>query len=501
MQNVLKSIEFGNEAADDTSPKELESYFVEQDAFGTFLNPDKKLLVVHARKGVGKSALLKWTAIKQRKVNPETLVIECRGSDIARDKPITSGSILSPNDQISEWMFRLFNLVNRELAELAGIDVANHQSVLVRPTDLAKFKNRNLTEALCDHLQSMIANGIHASAEALARIKSYKHTWILIDDLDATYQNTPTESISLATFFSACRYFLQDVKGVSVRVTMRTDVWAMIRRHDESLDKMEQYVHEILWSQRDFLSLLASRVKASMIALGLELPHVPSHVQRMDADERLLQLVFEPRMEWGSEYRVESLGPQREVEAYKIFYTLSYERPRWAIQLCKLARESALNHHAIRITKDHIDEIWGEYGAQRIADLVAEHKHQCRQVDELLNAFRGANRLMTRDELFNWIRNRISNHLEPRIEGVSTRSPRDIAQFLYRIGFILARSERPDRSYEHYRFDQMPDFLTSRTDDDFGLKWEIHPCYREALDIQKLNQSHKERFGRLRKRY
>ena len=143
---------------------------------------------------------------------------------------------------------------------------------------------------------------------------------------------------------------------------------------------------------------------------------------------------------------------------------------------------------------------WGEYGAKRIEDLVSEHKHQCPQVHELVNAFRGAERLMTRQDLFSWITNRVSTHLEVFIEGDRTRSSREIARFLYRLGFIVARSENDEGEYEHYRFDQMPDFLSARTDDDFKVKWEIHPCYRQALDIQKLNQSHRERSARQRKR-
>jgi hypothetical protein len=168
--------------------------------------------------------------------------------------------------------------------------------------------------------------------------------------------------------------------------------------------------------------------------------------------------------------------------------------------LCKLAQESALRHNSNRITKESIDEVWGEYGAKRIEDLVSEHKHQCPQVNELLSAFRGANRLMNRSELFTWINNHVSEHLEVKLEGDATRSPREIARFLYRLGFIVARSENAEGEYEHYRFDQMPDFLLARTEDDFSVKWEIHLCYRQALDIKKLNQSHRERFGRLRGR-
>lgn len=52
-----------------------------------------------------------------------------------------------------------------------------------------------------------------------------------------------------------------------------------------------------------------------------------------------------------------------------------------------------------RISKDHLTDVWGEYGQKRIADLVAEHKHQCGQIEELLNSFRGCERFLTRDQL------------------------------------------------------------------------------------------------------
>jgi predicted RNA binding protein YcfA (HicA-like mRNA interferase family) len=119
-------------------------------------------------------------------------------------------------------------------------------------------------------------------------------------------------------------------------------------------------------------------------------------------------------------------------------------------------------------------------------------------MQELITGFRGSERLLTKEQLFAWITNRISNHIEAWIEGERVRSPRDIAKFLYRLGFIVARSEGEGEQYEHYRFDQMPDFLSTRTGEDFGVKWEIHPCYRQALDIRKLDQSHRERFRKLR---
>ena len=62
MDNLLKSMDFGNEAADDADPEELSAYFVEQKMFKEFLDPKQKMLIATAKKGVGKSALLKWAA-------------------------------------------------------------------------------------------------------------------------------------------------------------------------------------------------------------------------------------------------------------------------------------------------------------------------------------------------------------------------------------------------------------------------------------------------------
>ncbi len=269
---------------------------------------------------------------------------------------------------------------------------------------------------------------------------------------------------------------------------MRTDVWSVIRRFDESLDKMEQYVVNILWYLADFRKLLARRIESQLESLNISIKERQPFVNDEERDEFLINMIFVPKMEWGD----------KRIHTYKVLYTVSYERPRWAIQLCKLSQDRALKVGSGKISRSHINDIWGEYGKKRIDDLVAEHKHQCGEIEELLNAFRGGDRLMTREELFKFIKNRISNHIEPKIEGERTRNPREIARFLYRLGFIMARSENDD-GYEHYAFDQMSDFLASRTDEDFSVKWEIHPCYREALNIKKLDKSHRARFERLRK--
>ncbi len=500
MSSPLSKIDFGNEAGDDPkAQEELEYYFVEQPAFASFKKNTDKLLIAHARKGVGKSNLLQWIFQKVSESDQDAIVIKCRGADVVRSVFNLTTPLSTPNDYIRDWMVRLCSLINRRIGTEIKFAFNDDDITLVEAAELQGYKSRNIVSCLLDRFKAYLAKGPNAAPQKLTvtneiemfRRNDNRKVWILIDDLDATFQNTPSELLELATFFSACRYLLQDHPELCIRITVRSDVWAVLRRYDESLDKVDQYVREILWTQHEFLELLSKRVSGGLELAGVEVPKVPKHVDKTDAMEKMIENVLVPKMEWADGL----------TDSYKVIYTLSYERPRWAVQLCKLAKEDVLRNGAQVISKGNIDNIWGDYGSKRIADLVSEHKHQCPQVNELLNSFRGASKRMTRDQLFSWINRRVCNHMDTAIEGKSTRSPMEIAHFLYKLGFIVARSDAPDgRGYEHYRFNQMPDFLSSRTDDDFGLSWEIHPCYREALDIKKIDKSHKEQFGKMRKR-
>ena len=494
---LLSKIDFGDETADMVDPEELATYFVEQPAFTLLATSKQKLGIITAKKGVGKSALIQWLSYRAAKQYPNALVIRCRGSDLTRAQYGLTSPLANPNDYIRDWMVRLCALANRRLAAELGIALSDDRMTLVESAELEGFKERNLVGALTSRFKRILGKlpvvGDLTSTPSAAKneVELLKRAgnrplWILVDDLDATFQNTPEECLAISTFFSACRYLTQDVKDLVFRVTMRSNVWSVIRRFDEALDKVDQYVSEITWQETDFRRILYRRISSQLDELKIPHPKLPSALDNAKIEEKYIALVFVPKAQWGILMQ----------DTYRVIYTLSYQRPRWAVQLCKLAQKEALPRDNL-INKGHIDAVWGEYGVKRIADLVAEHKHQCREIEELINAFRGAERLMKRDELILWIKNHITNHLTATIERKQVNTPLDIAHFLYQIGFILARSDEP-AGYTHYSFEMMPDFLTSRTNDDFGMSWEIHPCYREALDIVKMNRAKRDKVIRAR---
>lgn len=487
---ILNDFDFGNEAGDDASHEELASYFVEQEGFIKYLNNNKRILITTARKGVGKSALIKRLSCAIQESNPDALVIKCRGSDLARDAFKLTNILATPNDYIRDWMVRICALVNREIAKKIQFALTDDEITLVESAEIDGFKQKNIVSCLTSRFENLLdklsgkKEEIKNHIEVLKRIKS-PSVFILIDDLDATFQNTDQECLALSTFFSACRYLTQDVSGICFRVTMRSDVWPTIRRYDESLDKLEQYVSEIDWTAEEFRTLLYKRIESqSKINLFL-MPTRENNESLAHYEQRVLKLLFVEKVEWGT----------KDVHSYKVIHTLSYERPRWAVQLCKLAQLNAIKKHRSVISKQDIDDIWGDYGAKRIADLVAEHKHQCKQIEELITAFRGTDRLITRDQLLAFVKNKILTHISPLIDSKKAVSQLEVANFLFRIGFLVARSDEESGQYEHYGFREMPDLLTSRIDNDFNMKWEIHPCYRQALDIKKINRSQRAKKG------
>jgi hypothetical protein len=142
--DLLKSIDFGNEAGDDVEPQELASYFVEQSLFQHFLNHKHRINVATAKKGVGKSALIQWSSYKIAQSDQQALVVKCRGADLARSKFGLSSAITTPNEFIHDWMTRIATIVNRCLAREYRIALTDDSIALVEAAELDGYKSRNL---------------------------------------------------------------------------------------------------------------------------------------------------------------------------------------------------------------------------------------------------------------------------------------------------------------------------------------------------------------------
>jgi hypothetical protein len=155
------------------------------------------------------------------------------------------------------------------------------------------------------------------------------------------------------------------------------------------------------------------------------------------------------------------------------------------VELCKVAGRHAEQSKHTHITSEDIFAELTAFGERRIQDTIAEFRSQCPELQDILAAFRRAREEMSTDELFILIKNKVLNHLNPRIVGViGAAQARDVAAFLFEIGFIFGRLDLDDGRYEHISFSERPHLLKSRTSLDDGLRWEIHPVFRQALEVR-----------------
>ena len=162
------------------------------------------------------------------------------------------------------------------------------------------------------------------------------------------------------------------------------------------------------------------------------------------------------------------------------------------VELSRAAASSAAHGHHSRIRLEDIVDNLENFGKRRIDDTIAEFSSQCPEVEELIAAFSHAQKEYTTQELVDLIKKKISDHLTPRIEGVVGKPNHlDIAAFLFEIGFLSARRDRPDGTYEHVSFSDEPTLLRSRSNPVDGVTWEIHPVFAEGLGLHGHKSSRK----------
>lgn len=159
-------------------------------------------------------------------------------------------------------------------------------------------------------------------------------------------------------------------------------------------------------------------------------------------DKVLIGCVFQDPVQWGPSGNM--------CPPHVMLHTLSKHRPRWLIELCKVAAKRAAGSGRSLIQKTDVLEELDVFGRRRIEDTVAEFRSQCPEVGELLAAFNRESEEYSTDRLLDVIKRKILDHITPHIAGgIGGARPVDVAAFLFEIGFIFGRREFADASYEH----------------------------------------------------
>ena len=475
---------FGNEAGEDEEIEILNSYYIEHEDLKDFNDIDVRLSVVSARKGMGKSSLLSRLDYLLRTSDQykDPIVVRVTGNTL-----LGMGDFKDKDQAYLEnyWKQIICKKIIIEIGAAIGFAFTSDEMSMVEIAELEGMKSKNFVGGLLSRLKwkaghssldvtASLPNNLQDLLSSYQEKKKDSVIWLLVDDIDAKYVDSPEYQTRIASFFSAIRSLAFDMKNLNVRATVRTDVWANLR-HFEDLDKWDQYIVEINWTKRELRDMLATRILAY---LQRKHPETPESRLKVTRDyTRIFAMAFSTKIRWGD---------SDDASIFDAIYSFSNKRPRWMGQLSRMAAEQCKKHvYAKRISLDHIREILEKYGLRRKNDLIKEHSHQFKELDALIDSFRANSKQYKYGELHtlfsdNFIRERQSSEI-PVIDGRKYINTEDLGAFAYKIGLISQMSD-DGRTYVHFGDD--PDLFRSLKNRSGDIIWSVHPAYRAFLKIQ-----------------
>tara|TARA_R110001606_G_scaffold397010_2_gene572341 strand:+ start:4350 stop:5810 length:1461 start_codon:yes stop_codon:yes gene_type:complete len=474
---------FGNDAGEDEDLDVLNSYYIDHPDFDDFFDKDECLSIVSARKGMGKSALL--SRLEHKLLNDvqynSPIVIRVKGADL-----IGLGQFSGEDHSYLEnyWKQIICKKIIVEIGNKIGLTLNSNEMSMIEISEIDGLKSKGILNGLLSRVKGVIPglgfeikNSIPENFASLLdnyqRDNENAKVWILIDDIDAKYKNSPENQAKVGAFFSAIRSLAFEQKNLIIRTSVRSDVWSSLR-HLEDLDKLQQYIITIFWSKKYMRDMLAQKI---LIYIIRKYPDSPEAKYKLKSDyNKILDLALDSPILWHG---------YEDAKLFDAVSAFSNRRPRWMGQLCRMAGKKASEaKYSKKITLDHFNYILSDYGANRRDDLIKEHSHQFEELSHLIDSLRATNREFTYEELDfvineNFIRGRKKEDI-PKVDGKIYSENEDIADFLFKLG-LISRIHDDKKTFTHFTDD--PDLYKSVENRSNRITWSIHPAYRSFLNI------------------
>ncbi len=452
---------FGHEAAEDEDPARLQTYYFKTATY-EHVATDLPLRILVGHKGIGKSALFQIAITEDREAGRVAIVV--KPDDVA-DLGTDTEDFLKT---VRSWKAGLLDIIATKVLQSLGMG-----------NDDIGGKLKRFGGGLIEFVRSVAHGGVSLNLHAADRkivegFLSSGSITVYVDDLDRGWVGKRQDVVRISALLNAVRDLINDNRGLKFRISLRSDVYYLVRTSDESTDKIEGSVIWQSWTNHEIFVLLVKRIETYF---------------GRPVDEQGLMSTPQPRLALYLESvmvpRYEGSGLWENAPIYRVLMSLIRRRPRDLVKLCTLAARSARDDGYNKIHTQNFREIFSEYSQGRIQDTINEFRSELPEIERLLFAMKPNKRERRTKEEYKYDTAALLQKLENVQQGGSFRfangkqaSTKELAAFLYKINFLTARKDTDAgivrKYFEENRY-LSSDFV------DFGFDWEIHPAYRWAL--------------------
>jgi len=476
-ENILSL--FGFEDAESESIERLREYYLKSDTY-TRVTSDVPLRILVGHKGIGKSALFKMSYVDEQEKGNLTVLI--KPDDIAELGKTDENFLL----KIRQWKLGLTKIIGSKVFSEFGIaDDSNVNKLGQFGLKLISYIHETI---------SGIKNKIDIAPTnklLLERFLTQRKIIVYIDDLDRGWEGKKDDINRLSALLNCVRDLSSENVGLQFRITLRTDVYFLVRTSDESTDKIESSVIWHSWTNHQILVMLVKRVLTffgekpdEQILLNTPQNHLASY----------LDVVMEKRFQ--------GYGKWANVPIHQVLMSLIRRRPRDLVKLCTLAARTAYKDKSNIMRSKHFLDNFEDYSQGRIQDTINEYKSELPNIEKLLFGMKPSMKdkktvsisnlgstandysVFSTQDLIRKISNVSSQNTFTFASGRKA-TDKDLAAFLYKINFITARKMLDNGEIDRKYFDENRYILSSFVD--FGYDWEIHPAHRWVLQPDSIH--------------
>jgi hypothetical protein len=465
---------FGADAADIEDPARLYTFFLENDSYKEVRAPNPVTLVV-GQKGIGKTALMLVSSFDDRRANFPNIFI--RASKILSQTQDSA----SPSQAIST--FR--GVIEQALVDEVVGTLSKEAAMSIGTPAAAS----NIVGTLARLGSSIIADQndhVRKAAQKIAPwlLKSIRSVNVYIDDTDVDWDGSPKSGNRIAHLIQACFQIAAESQGdLRFKISIRSDLYNYLSTTSDLIDKIQSGVVKCRWTNDQIFRVIAKRI-AVYDGKDFDDEGVAA-LKQEDVFREYFTGFFEPRFL--------DTGAWENVPMRHVLLSFVRQRPRDLIGLCQLAGKAAAKNNTL-IDTDCIKNVVTEYSNGRFNDTVVEFKNELPEIEKLLYEMRPLDRkrrskqpenpekkrnYYSNDELMSKLKN-ISERIDLRFSHSTIKAkPADLANFLFKINFLVASRKIPggqtERMYYDFSDEHLREVRLGKWD------WEVHMAYRWAI--------------------